>query len=104
MDREKHKLQTSVVTIAIPPFQRELGMTCDVCNRNVVEDEMHFLCVCQFYDSKRQLLFNSARKLNPSFDGITTRCKFKFIMKNMRRDLEIYVMSSWKMRQNKLYV
>ena len=76
---------------------------CEVCSLNMVEDEKHFLCVCPIYDRQRLILYEKANALCPQFPNMSIDDKFIFIVKNMWRAMSVYLMSSWKIRQNKLY-
>ncbi len=51
---------------------------CTVCNQNVIEDQMHFLCICAMYANRRHTMYNSANKSNPDFERmpIDQKCGF----------------------------
>ena len=82
---------------------KAIDRICEICNLNLVEDEMHFICLCPLYQEDRKTLFDAARSLYPTFNSLSTVCQFKFIMQNLQYDLEKYLVTSWQKRQQKLY-
>ncbi len=53
---------------------------CNVCNQNVIEDEMHFLCICPMYANRRHTMYNSANASNPGFERMAIDQKFFYLM------------------------
>ena len=52
---------------------------CPVC-RAGIEDEIHFLVKCNFYESARKPLLDMCVQLKPHFDFYSDEEKFQFIM------------------------
>ena len=56
-----------------------LGFHC----KYAVENEIHFLLECPFYDDLRRKLFQRAILCNPDFDALNFTNKFIFLMNNI---------------------
>ncbi len=54
---------------------------CLVCEKNIVEDEYHFFCVCKKYDAVRQALYNKIYSKYQDSRSLTNIDKFIFLMK-----------------------
>ena len=50
--------------------------TCKKCFRNQIEDEMHFICDCSFYNSERAKFFDYIRDTIPSFACLNSLIKW----------------------------
>ena len=59
-----------------PPDQR----TCLYCPSQAVEDEMHFLLKCSFYDTERLILITKVKMIISNIPSLTMEEKFKIIM------------------------
>ena len=57
-----------------------IDRTCKLCSNNAIEDEMHFLMVCEFYSDLRRPLFAKAQHCNSDFQKLSPDDKFIFIM------------------------
>ncbi len=55
--------------------------TCRICNSQSVEDEFHFILICNEYDELRINLFNSIKYKLETFEYLDNREKFVHIMK-----------------------
>ena len=55
---------------------------CIFCNKNSVEDEIHFLLDCDFYSDLRYALTENACILFENFENLILEDKFLFIMTN----------------------
>ena len=53
--------------------------TCPVC-QDGIEDEIHFLVRCKYYETLRQPLFSKCTELKPQFGFYPDKLKFSFIM------------------------
>ena len=51
---------------------------CFVCG--YIEDELHFLITCKLYENERLDLFNKIININPSFNDLSPKEKFVFMM------------------------
>ena len=55
---------------------------CTKCNLLQVEDEVHALVICPFYDPQRQTLFETANNSSPHFSQLPAEAKFTWLMSN----------------------
>ena len=76
---------------------------CTLCNENLVEDEMHFLCCCSYYSDLRSTLYNKARENNADFDSLDIIDKFVYLMSNFQRDTITFTYYSVMRRKSALY-
>jgi len=76
---------------------------CELCELDMVEDEVHFLCTCPFYVKARLLLFNKAADLDDNFVNLDVGSKFVFPMKNVWKEVSKCIIVAWDIRQNVLY-
>ena len=53
---------------------------CNLCNDNVIEDEIHFLLCCAFYSDIRRTLLAKAQLCHRDFQDMSSNDKFIFIM------------------------
>ena len=76
---------------------------CELCQLDLVEDEMHFLCICPQYANLRHSLYQNAEEVNPNFVNLDTEEKFLSLMENSWKDVSKFIVSAWNVRQNVLY-
>ncbi len=76
---------------------------CQVCNTQLIEDEIHFLCTCPEYTNIRNEMYHSIIVKHNGFDLLSDQDKFIYIMKNEWKSLGIYLSKAWQIRTNKLY-
>ena len=76
---------------------------CELCNEGVVEDEIHFLCSCTFYDNFRPLLFSKAIELQPDFESWDIIDKFAFLMGNLQSCVIKYLVKAVGKRKLAMY-
>ena len=55
---------------------------CPVCHENI-EDESHVMSKCNAYDNLRKELFDLAEVYNPSFNDLSDKDKFVFLVSNV---------------------
>lgn len=53
---------------------------CEFCDRSEVEDELHFLIKCPFYNDIRKPLFQEAVSINPTFFNLCDVDRISFLM------------------------
>ena len=53
---------------------------CQICNLDDIEDEKHFLCICQVYDGERYLMYEKVMEKNCDFVNLSTEMKFKYLV------------------------
>ena len=76
---------------------------CDLCDLNIVEDELHFLCVCPVYNDERQNLYRKIDSTHNGFLNLEPEEKFIFIMTNCNPLLGKYLKLSWEKRRSLLF-
>ena len=60
--------------------------TCNKCFQNQVEDEMHFICNCSFYNSERVKFFDYIRDTVPIFACLNSFDKMVWLMACENKD------------------
>ena len=60
----------------VPVNQR----VCQVCNSGSIEDEMHFVTICDKFRQIRQSTFEKIQNACPNFNMLSTEAKFNYIM------------------------
>ena len=78
--------------------------TCQICNSNVVEDEFHLVCICNYYCKEREILYNIIKSRNGNFDSMSNADKFVYVLKYEEKILAKYLNNIWNMRNDKLYI
>ena len=80
-----------------------IDKTCKLCSNNAIEDEMHFLMVCEFYSDLRRPLFAKVQHCNSDFQKLSPGNKFIFIMSyiNMQHILSSTLMPMFASRKRK---
>ena len=76
---------------------------CQVCTSNNIEDECHFLCVCDAYDSPRQLLFRAVSQRNSEFENMQVQEKLVYLLKFAGRETAKYLETAFNIRKSLLY-
>ena len=74
---------------------------CMLCNRNVIEDEIHFVIECPLYDDCRSIMIEKID--NQDFTHCSNEEKFVFILKKEWKSLGQFLKSAWEIRKCKLY-
>ena len=72
---------------------------CKLCDLNMVEDEIHFLCVCPLYIEERGHLFSKVISSNPSFSNLDSFDKFVYLMSNHERSVVTFLSNAFRKRQ-----
>ena len=63
-----------------------------ICNPLDIEDEFHFICVCDKYDDLRKVLFDGSAKVN--FDTLSFEDKFLLLLGSQQTDINSLVIKS----------
>ena len=71
-----HKLKRIDIKKTKVPLNHHI---CNLCNDNVIEDEIHFLLCCDFYSDFRRPLLAKAQLYNKDFQNMPSNDKFIFI-------------------------
>ena len=53
---------------------------CKYCDHQVIDDEMHFILLCDTFRLKRQCFLKRLNALNPEFDNLTCEQKLSYIL------------------------
>ena len=77
---------------------------CKLCDKNQVEDEIHFLCDCEYYSEYRNTLFDSALQLDPAFSEKDHFEKFVFMMSNCQKSVAKFLNTAVIKRSDRLTV
>ena len=77
---------------------------CQMCNINVVEDEIHFLCECERYIDFRSNLFSSALETEPNFPSKDVIDKFVYLMSNHQKSVITFLTQAVYKRTHSLYI
>ena len=94
--------------IGILPLEIEVGRfhnielnlrLCKLCNLDVVEDEIHFLCDCPKYSEYRNTLFQIAIISLPTFMNTDSLDKFVYLIANHERAVIDFVYKAFRLRQ-----
>ncbi len=83
LEMEKGRHTNKAKTVKVPPDRR----FCKLCNCDLVEDEFHFICECNTYDTRRNALFADLSSFLPDFSDMTSRDKYYLMMNT--NDMEI---------------
>ena len=60
--------------------QRVNQRVCQMCNTGAIEDEMHFVTMCNKLRQIRQNTFEKIQNICPNFNVLSTEDKFSYIM------------------------
>ena len=77
---------------------------CNICKFDHVEDEKHFILICNKYEEERNTLFQHCSQSNDNFRNLTEDEKFTYIIKNEWRAALNYITDAWMKRKECLYV
>ena len=77
---------------------------CLVCNDGNIEDEFHFVCICNAYIHWRTELFDTACEHDDSILNQDPLDQFINIMMNYQKPLSLYIQNAMQIRQRLLYV
>ena len=74
-----------------------------MCANLVVEDEFHFLCICNFYDDLRENMYQTVAEKCPLFSHKTDEEKFVYLMSHESKLVAKYLCEAWCRRRDHLY-
>ena len=98
--------------IGILPIHVETGLfrnlpvdsrVCEICRNGEVEDEKRFICECDVYCHFREELYTAAGQKCTEFMIMDKDTKFKFLMKNMWREVSSFLIKACDKRRAILY-
>ena len=70
-----------------------------MCNLELVEDDIHFLCDCPKYSEYRRILYEISVNSNSLFLNLDSLDKFVYLMANHERAVISYVYNAFRKRQ-----
>ena len=76
---------------------------CKVCQKSYVENEFHFVCICEAYLDERRLLYNIVQKYDTNFAAKCDEDKFKLLMTEHQHIVINFVYKAWKTHKHILY-
>ena len=76
---------------------------CTLCKLNYVEDEYHFLCICEQYSFYRKYLYDKATSKHAAFSIMSTEDKFVYLLTYENREVAKYLELAYDMRKASLY-
>ncbi len=76
---------------------------CEICKNGLIEDELHFLCVCDKYDLERNEMYTRISEKYPDFIELDNIDKLIFLMKNEWKEVCNFIDIAWRKRKNILY-
>ena len=81
-------------------FLLAISVTCDL---NEIENEIHFIFYCPFYDSLRQRLFN---KVDPNYEFVwlDDSEKLKRLFHHEIFSFASFIEKAWSMRRRAIYM
>lgn len=75
---------------------------CKLCDENVIEDEIHFICICKFFVEEREALFDKIALCWPDFRNYSLNEQFIYIMSYDDKIVGKYVEKTWFKRKSML--
>ncbi len=68
-----------------------------------LQDEFHFLCVCQLYQNKRVLLYDGITELHLEFASLIAQEKFVYQLRYENREVATYLEKAYNNHKYHLY-
>ena len=76
---------------------------CKICSLSEVEDEIHFLCQCPFYNELRTDLYFLANEAYQDFDSLDLLDKFVYLLANMQKQVSVFLLKAIHKRRDYFY-
>ena len=76
---------------------------CTLCDNNIIEDEIHFMCVCEKLQDIRYSYFSKYCEKSSVFLSLDTETKFVYIMQNHHGLLGKFLFELWNFRVSLMY-
>jgi hypothetical protein len=111
LNRKRRSLMTQF-RIGILPLHIETGRfrnvpederKCKVCDFNDIENEFHFLCICNVYNEFRNILYKNVSNHSNNFLHMSDRDKFLYLMEFNWKEVSVYLDKAWEKRTNVLF-
>ena len=78
------------------PLEQRL---CKLCNSNQIEDEFHFLCICNAYNNEHIIYYREISRDNINFNQLCPFDKFCFILNYNPITLSNYLDNIWNIKK-----
>ncbi len=76
---------------------------CEFCEKNVIEDEKHFICSGSFYNDLRNSLYLKIKCTQPDFQSISVDDNFVYMLQNKPHLVAKFCHQAFSKRRQKLY-
>ena len=76
---------------------------CEFCNKNEIENELHFLCNCTLYDDLRKILYDTTTTKYPHFSDLGVTEQFCLLNKHEQLNTSKYIWKAFCRRREILY-
>jgi hypothetical protein len=76
---------------------------CKLCDLNVMEDEFHFICICEKYSFIRQIMYEKVISKIPQFKNFNKKEQFVYLLKCEWKILGDYLNDAWNLRSSLMY-
>ena len=80
---------------------------CTFCDENAIEDEIHFLCTCNFYGKLRDTLFHNINSIEPTVVNISAMLGIDLLTFLMNdkfvKCVADFISNAWYKRQHALF-
>ncbi len=84
--------------------EKRCDRICTICESGSIEDQIHFLFHCNFYETQRDDLYIKARSVIEGWDDLADIRKLELLFTDMTRILGKFVKNIFLLRRNKLIV
>ena len=81
----------------------EENRTCELCNTGEIENEKHFLCICNVFSKWRANLYCSINNNVPHFTDMSNDDKFDYLMKFEQIKASKFVLKCYEYRKSLMY-
>ncbi len=75
----------------------------EFCEKNVIEDEKHFICSCSFYNDLRNSLYLKINYTEPEFQSMSVNDKCVYMLQN-KQHLVAKFCHQLFLKENKNYI
>ncbi len=112
MSRHQRSL-IAQLRLGILPIHLEIGRfrgtqlddrICQLCDTQEVEDEIHFVCICNLYNDLRQNMYRTVEHKHIDFYMCDNKDTFIFLVQKERKILGNYLVEAWSEHIHKLYI
>ncbi len=76
---------------------------CELCEKNVIENEKHLICSCSFYNDLRNSLYLKINYTQPEFQYMSVSDKFVYMLQNKQHLVAKFYHQAFSKRRQKFY-